>query len=50
MELLLITIAGAALFGCFAATLGGDFSGRRHPSARRMSRPRSSAVSRERAA
>lgn len=50
MELVLITLAGAGLFGCFATTLAGDFSGRRHASGRRLERPRHTAVSRERTA
>jgi hypothetical protein len=47
MELVLITLAGAGLIGCFGATLRGDLSGRRNPGARRLSRPRSSTVARE---
>lgn len=50
MELVLITLAGAGLFGCFATTLTGDFSGRRHAAGRRLERPRPSTVSHERVA
>ena len=49
MVMFLMSLAGTGLLGCFGATLALDMSSRGRPTSRQMSRPRSSAIARERA-
>lgn len=47
MQLVLITLAGAGLIGCFGATLGMDMAERGRRSSRRLRRPKTLVLGRE---